>query len=260
MKQLRKNQIEVIKELMKDVDFEDLKANHAIVRNERNLKKELKEIEEDVKSQEKMEERVKAMFMSNTVPYEISFYKIKKLPEKEELTVREAFLLQLFAENPKNYPSKESSQTERSDFSLALALAYEVKDVKFKKEVALKIAANIIRMMETDEQFKQEEIYEKKLQRDQEFELLRVSLYKKNKEGNPELDKDGNPQWEDEEQAEKKLKAFGKKYEKLMKDYQKWFDKEQVTLSYEPISIEDLPEKITKKQMEVLLPFIKEEE
>ena len=260
IKQLRKEQMKIILKLMKDVDFEDMKTNYAITRNERIIKKEVKEIEADLQEQEGIEARTRTVIMSNTVPYEVDFYTIKKIPDTKELTIKQALLLQLFLENPKEYKFETLDTTERFDYTYALPIAHELRDVSLNKETAMKVAANIVSMMQNEELMKDEEVYNNYMKYTLDFELLRVSLLKKDIDGNLDLDKEGNPQFKNEEQAEKKLKAFNAKHKDLQKSYDKWMNKEKVDFKCVPISFNDLPEDITKKQMEVLLPFIKEEE
>lgn len=258
-KQFRKNEIEAILQLMKDVDFEDIKANYAITRNERKMRKELKEIEEDIKAQETAEARLKTQMTVNSFGYDIELYSIKQFPEKDNLTLKEAFLLQLFAEKPKGFPQDVIFKNDRSDYFRALGIAKTVQDVELQKEVALKIGYNLVSFMNIARELNESEIAQKQAQLAIEQQLMILKEYKKDKEGNVVI-KDDRPVLKDEEKANKKLEAFDKKHKDDYKAYNDWLTKEQVDFSFAGISLDDLPEDVSKKQMEVLIQFIKEEE
>lgn len=258
-KQFRKSEIEAILELMKDVDFKDLKVNYAITRNERKLRKELKDIDEDIKAQETAEARLKTQMTANSFDYDIELYAIKKFPDKDKLTIKQAFLLQLFAEEPKTFKQDVTIQNDRSDYFRTLGIAKAIKDVELDKDVALKIAYNLVTFMDVARKLNESDVAQRQAQLAIEQQLMVLKEYKKDKEGNVVIE-DEKPVLKDEEKANKKLEAFDKKHKQDYKAYNEWLTKEQVDFSFAGITLEDLPEDISKKQMEVLIQFIKEEE
>jgi len=260
--QLNKQEIDTTLSLIKDVEFKgDFKINHAMARNERKLKKTREAMAEDIKNTETPEDRVKAVVMSDYMYYNLEEeppYYIKQDPKADELTIRQAFLHQLFAENPKRYEKDISDeQGAISDILKTQSLITQIEDVVLPKETAFKVVFNIIEMMKEERRIRESEQFDKLIQRNLERRRLELSLYQKTKDGELKLDDNNKPILKDEEKANKKLSEFDKKQSNAQKEFVKWLE-EPLTLSYTGISLDELPEDLTKKNMEVLIEFISE--
>jgi hypothetical protein len=106
------------------------------------------------------------------------------------------------------------------------------------------------------------------VQRSIEYEKLIYFHYKKGDNEEPLLetkkDKDGNninvPVIADNEALKNDIESFNKSHKKDLEAHHNWLFNEKVDFSFASVALDDLPDNLSRKEMEVLIEFIKEEE
>lgn len=257
--QLRKTEIEKLIELAKSSEFGGLKLNHDISMNQRKLDKELKEIENMAKEQEKPADRYEKQLTNTILYHDIEDKSIKTELPDDEYSLKSAFLYNLFSEKSIAHDNTVSDTTERYDLLESIRIIDAIKDVKLSKDTALKVAENVKMLMSKEKEIRESEPFMKKMENDINRNKLMFSLFEKDKEGTPKFDDSNQPKFKDDEQANKKLANFDKKNKEVNKAFNDYIN-EKINIDYIGISIDELPEDLSKKDMDVLIEFIKEEE
>lgn len=254
---LQNAQLNLLKSIAETAEFDNLKLNYAVVKNQKNIDKVLEDIKSGINKTKDIKQRIKYNIEASQELYDVAIFKTEPIKDKKIFSVGNYYLYDYITSKSEIKSPASNSSIPRVDILNILNVIIGLKDLEVKEKTAKKIVDTVYNIVSVQNKMIKDPIFLKKIKFDIEMKSdIEYDFYKKDKKGGIIFNNKNEPEIENPKEAEKILIDFYKKNEKLLKEYNEWLkEEEEIYINY--LELEDLPKNTSKQQVKILMNFIK---